>query len=42
MASDWLFDSVMTRSIHVHIVYALWMAEYVHGMSALLEELGVD
>lgn len=39
MASDWLFDPVATRSIHVSMGYVLWMAEHVHEMTELLEEL---
>lgn len=42
MASDWLFDPVKTRSIHVGMSYVLWMAEYVHGMTELLAELGIE
>jgi hypothetical protein len=41
MASDWLFDPVKTRSIHVSMSYVLWMAEHVDGMTALLEELEI-
>jgi V8-like Glu-specific endopeptidase len=41
MASDWLFDPVKTRSIHVSMSYVLWMAEHVHGMTALLDELEI-
>lgn len=41
MASDWLFDPVSTRSIHVDVRYMLWVMEQVSGAHALLEELGV-
>ncbi len=42
MASDWVFDPIMTRSIHVDIRYALWLLEDVYHADALLLELGIE
>jgi len=42
MASDWLFDPVRTRSIHVDIRYMLWVLDRVYGMHDLLREIGVE
>ena len=42
MASDWLFDSEATRSIHVDIRYTLWLMDRVHGAHGLMRELGVE
>jgi hypothetical protein len=42
MASDWLFDPVMTRSIHVDLRYVLWLVSLVFPSPGLLSELGVD
>lgn len=42
MASDWVFDPVMTRSIHVDIRYALWLLDEVYDGDALLLELGIE
>lgn len=39
--SDFLFNPAMTRSIHVDIVYALWVMDAVDGAQELLRELGV-
>ncbi|NUN16430.1 MAG: S46 family peptidase [Myxococcales bacterium] len=42
MASDWAFDTVRNRSIHVDIRYLLWsLAEVVQGQH-LLSEMGID
>jgi len=40
MSADWLFDPVLTRSIHVDARYMLWLLE-VEGADHLLTELGV-
>ncbi len=40
MASDWLFDPAMTRSIHVDARYVLWYLDKVAGAQSLLRELG--
>lgn len=41
MASDWVFDPIRTRSIHVSAAYMLWMMDRVDGAWRLLEEMGV-
>ena len=41
MASDWLFQPSITRSIHVDLRYVLWILDAVDGADGLLEELGV-
>ncbi|MCB9519807.1 MAG: S46 family peptidase [Myxococcales bacterium] len=41
MASDWLFDPVRTRSIHVSTAYMLWVMSEVDHTDRLLDELGV-
>ena len=41
IASDFLFDPVRTRSIHVDVRYMLWAMAEVEGASQLLEEMGV-
>lgn len=40
MASDWLFDTVNTRSIHVDSRYILWVLDYVYGAQNVIDELG--
>ncbi|MCO4763170.1 MAG: S46 family peptidase [Myxococcales bacterium] len=40
MASDWVFDRVKTRSIHVDIRYLLWALHEVLGGQHLLNEMG--
>ena len=40
VASDYLFDTVRTRSIHVDSRYMLWTMSEVDGASNLLKELG--
>jgi hypothetical protein len=42
MASDWVFDPVATRSIHVDIRYALWLLDRVYGARWLLDEMGIS
>jgi hypothetical protein len=42
MASDWLFDTERTRSIHVDIRYVLWLMDRVFPAHHLLEEMGVE
>lgn len=42
MASDWVFDPVSTRSIHVGAQYMLWVLDRVYGQAELLRELGVE
>jgi hypothetical protein len=41
MASDWLFQPPITRSIHVDIRYALWIMDAVDKADHLLTEMGV-
>jgi Peptidase S46 len=41
IASDFLYDPVYTRSIHVDVRYLLWTMEEVDGATGLLEEMGV-
>ena len=40
VASDYLFDAVRTRSIHVDSRYMLWVMAEVDGASNLLKEIG--
>jgi hypothetical protein len=40
MASDWVFQPSVTRSIHVDVRYVLWLLDAVDGGHALLKELG--
>lgn len=42
MSADWLFNPVLTRSIHVDVRYLLWMLDEVEGATHLLQELGVE
>jgi hypothetical protein len=42
IASDYLFDKVKTRSIHVDSRYMLWNMSVVDGATNLLKEMGVD
>ena len=42
MGSDWLFDPVKTRSIHVDVRYMLWSLENVLGGARLVREMGID
>ncbi|RPJ85519.1 MAG: S46 family peptidase, partial [Acidobacteria bacterium] len=41
IASDFLYDKVRTRSIHVDFRYALWVMSEVDGAGHLLKEMGV-
>ena len=41
MASDWVYDTVLNRSIHVDIRYALWALDTVFGGRSLVDEMGV-
>lgn len=40
MATDWMFEESLTRSIHTDVAYILWYLDAVAGADALLEELG--
>ena len=40
VASDYLFDTVRTRSIHVDSRYMLWTMAEVDGAANLLKEIG--
>src|SRR5690606_33752677 len=40
IASDWMFDPDMTRSIHTDVRYILWYLDRCAKATALLEELG--
>lgn len=42
VSSDYLFDSVKTRSIHVDSRYMLWTMAEVDGAGRLLDEMGVS
>ncbi|MCU0250040.1 MAG: S46 family peptidase [Vicinamibacterales bacterium] len=42
VSSDYLFDSVKTRSIHVDSRYMLWTMAEVDGARRLLDEMGVS
>jgi hypothetical protein len=41
IASDFLFDPIRTRSIHVDVRYLLWVMANVDGATHLLEEMGL-
>ena len=41
VASDVVFDPIVTRSIHCDIRYALWVMDAIEGADALLTEMGV-
>jgi hypothetical protein len=41
VASDYVYDDVRTRSIHVDVRYLLWAMSEVDGAGGLLEEMGV-
>ncbi|HUO83763.1 MAG TPA: S46 family peptidase, partial [Thermoanaerobaculia bacterium] len=41
MASDYLVDPVVTRSIHVDVLYMLWAMDQADGADHLLREMGV-
>ena len=40
IASDWVFDPSIARSIHVDIRYLLWYLHNVEGADAMLTEMG--
>ncbi len=42
IASDWMFDPDMTRSIHTDVRYILWYLDRCAKATRLLEELGVE
>jgi hypothetical protein len=42
MAKDWVFDTELTRSIHVDSRYMLWVMDYVDHAHALMREMGVE
>ena len=42
VASDYLFDPVKTRSIHVDTRHMLWVMSEVDGASHLLSEMGIE
>ena len=39
MASDWLFQPSITRTIHVDMRYILWLMDAVDGADHLVKEL---
>jgi hypothetical protein len=41
MASDFSYDPLLTRSIHVDARYMFWVMENVDGATALLSEIGI-
>ena len=41
IASDFLFDTVKTRSIHVDSRYMLWNMTEVDGAAHLIKEMGI-
>lgn len=41
VAADWMYDPVLTRSIHVDIRYLLWTLDRVERANVLLAEMGV-
>jgi hypothetical protein len=41
IASDFLYDTVNTRSIHADVRYMLWVMSEVDGAAHLVEEMGV-
>ncbi len=41
VASNWVFDPALTRTIHVDSRYMLWVMDEVYPAPAILEELGV-
>src|SRR5208283_468631 len=41
MASDWVFQPSLSRSIHVDLRYILWVLDAVGGADNVLTELGV-
>ena len=41
VASNWVFDPTITRTIHVDSRYMLWIMDKVYPAPAILQELGV-
>ena len=41
VASDFVYDTVRTRSIHADVRYLLWTMTEVDGAGHLVEEMGV-
>ena len=41
IASDFLYDTVNTRSIHADVRYMLWVMSEVDGASHLIQEMGI-
>jgi hypothetical protein len=41
LASDWIYNPAVTRSIHVDTRYMRWMMEQVDGAGRLLREMGL-
>jgi hypothetical protein len=42
IASDFLYDTANTRSIHADARYMLWVMSQVDGASYLIEEMGIE
>jgi hypothetical protein len=42
IASDFLYDTVRTRSIHVDVRYLLWTMTEVDGAAGLVKEMGIQ
>ncbi len=42
IASDFLFDTVNTRSIHADVRYMLWVMAEVDGAAHLIREMGIE
>jgi hypothetical protein len=42
VASNWIFNPELTRTIHVDLRYLLWVMEQVQPAPRLLQELGVS
>ncbi|MCB9675108.1 MAG: S46 family peptidase [Alphaproteobacteria bacterium] len=40
MATDWMFEEAVTRSIHTDVAFILWYLDAVAGADTLLKELG--
>jgi hypothetical protein len=41
VASDFVYDTVRTRSIHADVRYLLWTMTEVDGAGHLVEEMGI-
>jgi S1-C subfamily serine protease len=42
VASNWVFNPELTRTIHVDSRYMLWLMDEVYPAPAILKELGVE